>query len=712
MLCLTPFAVQEAGDESKIPRIGEPASSADDAVSGLCSHAVLAIFPRCLRAIHKRSLVRSASMVLAIGFSTLPALAQTSANGAIRGHVTDPTGAVLPDTTITAVSSTAPAPLTVVSDSEGYYRLLELPPGEYELAAERSGFARFVRPGIAVRAGLNLAVDIDMVLGSQTETVAVKADTPMLESSSAVQAINIDGEFQRDLPLTSRRDWADSLGLAPGVVSTQNGAGKVFYYLHGADFSSLVMQVDGADVASTLQNTNGYVNLSTEAIQDVQIKTGAVDASTPIGTGAVLNVVTQSGTNHFKGAVGIAYQDDGWNANNAPGGTTTGFGIVQPDASLGGPIRADRLWFFAAYRYTNNSLGVSRTPAQLANLHALVPGFQPFTQDAAASYFFAKATAQLPRSHVVEAFWQRDRSPENAVGPNWGGEFLTRDFGGIATGGRWTSVWTNSLTSRVNVAFNDKGIRAKASSDLTSVNVHQNVFASAGRLIGTGTLVILDSVPSVATQPAQKLTLSADATWYRDSRVGSHELQGGVYLQPRLRERTTLQYANGGFALEEVVLRDPANPAAGYIPFHRQIYDLATGAVQMGRQPRLCCLRAGRVASRRPIDGQRRRAGGRHRPERRRVQRPDDEQHRDRAALRRQLPAHERRPHRGSRQLGTRGRRAGADDAIGRDERVRRSRSLRHQPRWDIRDHIRDARRVGPIDRSRAGRRPSPAVHG
>ena len=156
---------------------------------------------------------------------------------------------MLLDTTITAVSSTAPAPFTVVSDREGYYRLRELPPGEYELAAERSGFARFVRADIAVRAGLNLAVDIDMVLGSQTETIAVKADTPMLESSSAVQAINIDGEFQRGLPLTNRRDWADSLGLAPGVISTQNPAGKVFYYLHGADFRSLVMQVDGADLA-------------------------------------------------------------------------------------------------------------------------------------------------------------------------------------------------------------------------------------------------------------------------------------------------------------------------------------------------------------------------------------------------------------------------------------------------------------------------------
>ena len=172
-------------------------------------------------------------------------------------------------------------------------------------------------------------------------------------------------------------------------------------------------------MASTLQNTNGYVNLSTEAIQDVQIKTGAVDASTPIGTGAVLNVVTQSGTNHFKGAVGIAYQDDGWNANNAPGGTTTGFGIVQPDASLGGPIRADRLWFFAAYRYTNNSLGVSRTPTQLANLHALVTGFSRLPR----TLQLATSSPRPPRSYAVacpRGFWQRITA-RKIVGPNWGG---------------------------------------------------------------------------------------------------------------------------------------------------------------------------------------------------------------------------------------------------------------------------------------------------
>jgi hypothetical protein len=87
--------------------------------------------------------------------------------------------------------------------------------------------------------------------------------------------------------------------------------------------------------------------------------------------------------------------------------------------------------------------------------------------------------------------------------------------------------------------------------------------------------VVLDNVPSVPDQPADKVTVSADATWYFHSSAGSHELQAGVYLQPRIRDRTTLHYVNGGFALEEVVLRDPSHPASGFVPFHGQVYDLA-----------------------------------------------------------------------------------------------------------------------------------------
>jgi Carboxypeptidase regulatory-like domain/TonB dependent receptor-like, beta-barrel len=528
---------------------------------------------------HSEGVVRRlrtfALLALAASVSPLPAFGQTSANGSIRGYVRDATGAVVPDTAIAATGPGSPTPVTVVSDKEGYYRLLELPPGEYELTADRDGFARFVRPGIVARAGLNLTIDIDLAVGTRAETTTVRAETPMLEASTAVQAVNIAGELQRQVPLTSRRDWADSLLLVPGIVATtQAGSNKVFYYLHGADFSSLVLQIDGADMASTLQNQNGYINLSDEAIQDTQVKTGAVDAATPIGVGAVVSVVTRSGTNRLQGSAGVVFQGEDWNGNNAPGGTSSGFEIVQPDASLGGPVLKDQAWFFGAYRYTNNSLEVSRTPTQLANLRALVPGFEPLTMDTEASYFFVKGTARLAAGHRLEGFWQRDHSPEIFVGPTWAGKFLRREFGGIGTSVRLASAWNNSLTTRVSVSFNNKGIEGRLAEDgFPSRNIHQSTFPSSGRLFGTGTLVVLDNLPSAPDQPADKLTLTADVSWYRESKVGSHEIQSGVYFQPRLRDRSTQHYANGGFALEEVVLRDPSNPASGLVPFHRQLFD-------------------------------------------------------------------------------------------------------------------------------------------
>src|SRR5918993_3346179 len=517
----------------------------------------------------------SAVLLVTMAVPVPSAVAQPSVNGAIRGSVSDPQRAMLPGAIITAASPAAPIPFTTVSDQDGRYRLTDLPPGDYELSAERPGFARFVRSPIAVRAGLTLLLDVDMVLGSQLTTTEVRAETPMLESSSAVHAVNIAGEFQRQLPLSSRRDWADSLLLVPGVVATtQPGSNKVFYYLHGADFSSLVLQIDGADMASTLQNASTYINLSDEAIQDTQVKTGAIDAATPIGAGAVVSVVTRSGTNELKGSAGVVFQREEWNGNNAPGGTSSAFEIVQPDASLGGPLHRSKAWVFGAYRYTNNSLEVSRTPTQLANLRALVPGFESLTMDTRASYFFLKATTQLTDAHRLEAFWQRDHSPEIFVGPNWAGKFLRREFGGIGTGLRLASAWNNSLMTRVAVSFNNKGIDARlADDDVPSRNVHQSVFPSSGRLLGTGTLVVLDNLPAAADQPADKLTVGADITWYRDSKMGSHEIQTGIYFQPRLHERTTQHYANGGYALEEVALRDPSNPAAGFVPFHRQVYD-------------------------------------------------------------------------------------------------------------------------------------------
>src|SRR4029453_6736672 len=98
--------------------------------------------------------------------------AQTT-DGSIRGYVRDEQGGALPGVTVTATSSAAPRPHVAVTDDGGLYRLLNLTPGDYTITAEIQGFAKFLRPNVVVRAGLNLNVDVEMKIGTAAETIQV-----------------------------------------------------------------------------------------------------------------------------------------------------------------------------------------------------------------------------------------------------------------------------------------------------------------------------------------------------------------------------------------------------------------------------------------------------------------------------------------------------------------------------------------------------------
>src|SRR5262249_15690509 len=152
-------------------------------------------------------------------------LAQSSSStgGSIRGYVKDEQEAVLRGVTLSATSADAPGDHVASTDDGGYYRLLDLPPGTYTIRASLDGFATWVRENVAVRAGLNLTVPVMMKLGGREETVQVSAETPLLESRSAVQAVNVSGDLQRSLPLSSARNWSDFLDLVPGVASVEGG---------------------------------------------------------------------------------------------------------------------------------------------------------------------------------------------------------------------------------------------------------------------------------------------------------------------------------------------------------------------------------------------------------------------------------------------------------------------------------------------------------
>lgn len=513
----------------------------------------------------------------------LPARAQTSAEGTIRGTIRDPQGGVLPGVTVEATSPAATRGQIVMSDADGSYRLLGLAPGEYTVSADLSGFAKYERRGVLVRAGLNIGMDIDLALGAVSETVRVTAESPLLEVHQPVQAVNISGDLQRSTPLSGRRDFSDFLEVTPGITarSLDQGNGAQVYMLRGSEIDNHVIQIDGADIGSFRQGLAGvYVGLSPEAIRDTQVKTGGVDAAAPLGVGVIVNVATPSGTNRFSGGASIDYQPKPWNGTNAgSGGQSASAMLLQTDAALGGPVIKDRLTFFSTFRYADRAVGLARTESQLAALSTIDPSFAPFDNGGRSQYSFLKMTAQFSPTQQVYAFIQRDFNPEVAAFPTDARPFNIAAFGGDAFAGRWSSVWGRATTLRVLASFNDKSFNGSAAAfdghtfQGPQQDTFSSSFVSSGRRVGSGLLGQFTNTAGLTVAPTSKLVLQADVSYFRRGLAGSHELQAGFLAEPRLANETRVLYANGGAALEQRALRVPTDLASGTITFMRRVFD-------------------------------------------------------------------------------------------------------------------------------------------
>ena len=213
----------------------------------------------------------------------------------------------MPGVTVTATSPALLTPSVAITDAVGNYRLINLPPGTYTLTAELTGFSVFRREGILLRAGANFQVDVTMALGTLQETITVTGDSPMIEVSSPSNVLNIDAEFPEDPAPVEGKYWSDFLHMTPGVMSRphNDGSGRQNYFGNAVDHRDAVVDMEGM-MASNYNDSNiNRTALSTEAVEDVQIKTGGVDAASPMGYGLVLNMISKSGGNQFRGSGGL-----------------------------------------------------------------------------------------------------------------------------------------------------------------------------------------------------------------------------------------------------------------------------------------------------------------------------------------------------------------------------------------------------------------------
>jgi hypothetical protein len=509
-------------------------------------------------------------IVLALVLCASAGVFGQTGDSSLSGYAKDNSGGVLPGVAITATSPAIMAARTAVTDANGYYRVAALPPGTYTLAVELAGFQTYTQEAILLRASANFSVDFQLGLSGVEETVTVSGESPMLEITKTTFALNIDGEFQRDMPVQARRNWSDFLEMSTGMLQRpiDDNSGRLLYWGHGSSNYSHVAMIEGNMATNYNDASLHRITMSTDVIEDISVKLVGVEAKEPMGTGAQINIITKSGGNNFSGSVGYTYQPYGFYGDNIPEGDPAlpkRTRIYQADASLGGPIKKDKVWFFGAYRRADLQGEIGFNDVQATNFRALIPGWDTYTNSTKNHQPFFKVTASLNPNHQLNGYYQYDRTNLDNNRADSYERIRLSSVGGGLFGVKLTSAWGANTTSQLNVSYNNKGgADSSTLADLPgsgpALRFHEDAFVSGGIIRGTGNVGDGGNVQSLDIRPSSMLILRADVTRYVEDWGGSHEFKTGVFLAPRLHNNNVRNYVNDGFVYEERVVTTPGFP--------------------------------------------------------------------------------------------------------------------------------------------------------
>jgi hypothetical protein len=294
---------------------------------------------------------------LVLCLAAAPAAAQV-ATGTILGGVTDATGGAVPGALVTATHVDTQFARSAATDASGQYVLPLMPVGRYQVEVTLDGFKNFVQTGIVLEVGRNARIDARIEPGAVSETVSVTAAAPLVETTSASLSRAVNQNEVLNLPLVNRdlyslltitggvtsNDSSNSLG-GPEQTTTINGSQK-------AQIGTVNFQLDGGNNTAGLRGT-GNPAPNPEAVQEFRVITSSYAAEYGRYPAGVVDVVTKSGTNQYRGAGFVFYRDEALNANRwAPPGTTATKDPLdrnQFGAALGGPILRDKTHFFTSY---------------------------------------------------------------------------------------------------------------------------------------------------------------------------------------------------------------------------------------------------------------------------------------------------------------------------------------------------------------------------
>jgi len=346
-----------------------------------------------LRSVCCRSILFSAVFALLSLFFSFSVANAQSTGGRIRGTVTDASGGAVVGAKITIINQANGSARDTVTGTNGEYIFLEVPVGTYEVQVTQTGFKQYVRKGIALDLNEVLGLDIVLVVGGSTEVVEVTGAAPLVDTTSTQLGAVVGERAVSELPL-AQRDAYQLLQLQPGVQS-QVGLDSVY----GSDRAGVV-SVNGGRGRDNNFTVNGgdgndqfaglpAIQPSPDAIAEFRVLTNTFDAEYGRNSGAVVNVVTKSGTNEIHGNLYEFFRNQDLNARGFFDSEKLAYLQNQFGATLGAPIKKDRTFFFATYegdRIRRGSSGDTVTVPSTLERPSTTQPFADFSEGGAGAF--------------------------------------------------------------------------------------------------------------------------------------------------------------------------------------------------------------------------------------------------------------------------------------------------------------------------------------
>ncbi len=292
-----------------------------------------------------------------------------SFTAAIRGTVTDSTGAAVPGAKVVVTEADRGVTHPANTDSEGRYVVTALPPGFYTLSVESAGFNKHVQGRFQLTVQQQATLDIQLQVGDVSTAIEISEAAPLLNTTIANLGQTVDNKYMISLPNIGR-DSLNLVYLTPGVVGSagRRGDTNTNFVVSGTRNSTSDVMVDGVTVTTVEQNS-GITDLkykpSVDSVQEFKMQTNFFSAEYGQTGGGMINIVTKSGTNEFHGTGFYFFRDGNLNANdwfaNRGGSARPAYRLNQLGGVLGGPVKKNKTFFFVTYEWQRSRSPMTNT---------------------------------------------------------------------------------------------------------------------------------------------------------------------------------------------------------------------------------------------------------------------------------------------------------------------------------------------------------------